>query len=70
MPIATLKYKLPEEADEFKQAQKAGDYACAIHDFSQWLRQKYKYESVETISLEEVRKQFYEILEEWDVNDV
>ena len=56
MPIAILKYKLPEEKEEYNLAMKAGDYHCAIHDFSQWLRQKYKYEAVESISLDEVRK--------------
>lgn len=63
-----LIFKLPEEEEEFKLAQKGPAYSAVVEELDNWLRQKQKYDDIETISIEEVRKHITELLEEY-VND-
>lgn len=39
-----LRFRLPEEQGEFLQAQKAGQYLCALWEMSEWLRRQLKNE--------------------------
>lgn len=43
MPRATLSFKLPEEAYEFKAAEQGGDARAVLWDLDQYLRTKIKY---------------------------
>lgn len=43
MPIATLKFKLPEETDEFDTAANAGKLRSGVQAFREWLRSQVKY---------------------------
>lgn len=44
MPVAILKYKLPEETEEFELAQKAGSYSHVLWQLSQeFFRANIKY---------------------------
>lgn len=46
--IGILKFKLPEERDEFEVAQKAADYKIALFELDQWLRSRIKYHDLST----------------------
>jgi hypothetical protein len=54
----------------FKQMSKAADYYCALFDIEQYIRLLYKNDK-ESVTIEELRKEFYEIIESWkvDLND-
>jgi hypothetical protein len=41
--IGTLRFKLPQEQDEFEQAQNAHKYLGALQDFDSYLRSQLKY---------------------------
>jgi adenylosuccinate synthase len=43
MPVATLKFNLPEEKYKYNQANKASEYYCALWDIDQRLRGIIKY---------------------------
>ena len=45
MPTATLTFQLPEEADEFRMAASAGQYALLVDEWSNKLRAAEKYGS-------------------------
>ncbi len=65
-----LEFNLPEEGDEHKLAVHAQDHQSALWDFSQYLRDKLKYQELsdETYKVyEEVRERFYQILSENNV---
>lgn len=43
MPIAVLKFKLPEENEEFKLANNALNYYCQLTDIEEMIRSELKY---------------------------
>ena len=43
MPVAYLKYRLPEEQDEYNLTNHAGKLYCALHDITDQMRTWYKY---------------------------
>lgn len=51
-----LSFTLPEEQEEFEQAQNAGKMHAVIDDLFNLIRTKIKYENKTTISLEELRE--------------
>lgn len=68
MPKATLEFQLPEEREEFDQSVRAGELAAAVHDFSEWLRSRWKYGGIDGDALAEcqrIREEFHRVLGEW-----
>ena len=73
MPKATLTFNLPEEQDEWKLINQAGSLHSALWDFSQYLRQRLKYEEIseaEAAVLEAVRTKFWELAQEHNIADL
>lgn len=68
MAKVTVTYDLPEDTYEFELAMHAGNYNSAICEYLNWLRDKYKYKGVETISTFDARQKLIEILEEQGVD--
>jgi hypothetical protein len=64
MSYGVLKFRLPDELDEFEQAQKAGAYIARIEDFRNYLRSLAKYGEMTEIEHNktcEIREKFFEI---------
>lgn len=73
MPKAILKFKLPEEENEFKVAQQGRDLLSFVCEFNQQLRSWTKHgHSFETANdaLHGVRDEFYRILQEYPQVDI
>lgn len=62
MPEAILKFKLPEETEEFETASNAGKVKSLIWDFDQWLRAEIKHGGKE--EFQPVRDMLYELAAE------
>lgn len=58
-----LEFNLPEDQEDFKHANEAVNYYCAITDIMEYLRRKTKY-TEEVGSFEEVRTMCIEICNE------
>lgn len=71
MPIAILKFKLPEEKEEFDAASQAQSFKLMLWDFSNQLRSWQKYhhgfENADH-ALTKIREEFYRLLNEHNVN--
>ena len=66
--VAKLEFPLPECREEFELAAHAMDIKGVLWDFDEWLRRQVKYGSeLDEKTLDAVRKQFYECLEERNV---
>lgn len=63
-----LVFKLPEESDDFETSCSAGKLKCALDDIREFLRRKRKYEDVDTISIEAMEKEFYEIIHTYGID--
>ncbi len=61
---ATLVFSLPEEQEEYDLAMSGHVYKRAIDEFDEKLRQLWKYQNQESISIPEARKMLHEIVEE------
>lgn len=65
---AILKFKLPEEQEEFEIANKGWKFRLALSTYDQYLRSKLKYDESLTDEqykvYEEARAKFWEILQE------
>lgn len=61
MPIAILKFKLPEEESEFNDAKHGTKIVCALQEFDTWLRNQSKYENKRSVSIESARKKLNEL---------
>ena len=64
---AILEFNLPEEQEDYDMAFCGHDYWCSLYDFSQYLRNKIKYEELDektTKIYDQIRSEFYEILKE------
>jgi hypothetical protein len=71
MPIATLKFKLPEEQYEFDTAIQASDAKRMLWDFSQQLRSWQKYSNDFTDAgdaLDKIRTEFHRLVTEYNIN--
>lgn len=67
--IATLRFNLPEEGTEYEMASSANKYYCALSDIEDFLRRLDKYgDDGFKFNIENVRKKFYDILAENEVN--
>jgi len=63
---AVIEFELPEDRCEFTAASKALDWALAVWDIDQWLRNRIKHEvsdGVAVVELEGCRTKLHEILE-------
>jgi hypothetical protein len=70
MPIATIKFNLPEEQHEFDIAINASKTRSMLWDFSNQLRSWRKYHHDFTSAddaLEKIREEFYRLLNEHNV---
>lgn len=71
MPIAILKFKLPEEQYEFDIAIKSNDTKRMLWDFSQQLRSWRKHGNDFTDpedALDKIRTEFYRLINEHNIN--
>jgi hypothetical protein len=71
MPIATLKFKLPEEQIEFDTAIQANAAKSMLWDFSQQLRSWQKYSNDFTDAgdaLDKIREEFYRLINEHNIS--
>lgn len=55
---------------ELRQALKGRDLAIAFKDLENWLRNKTKYEDVESITIEEISQHMYLLIDEYDLERV
>jgi hypothetical protein len=62
-----LSFTLPEERDEFEQAQRAGNAEIVVNEIFKFLRTKSKYEGKESVKIEEMREFLVTQCEEWGV---
>jgi hypothetical protein len=46
MPTATLRYRLPDERDEYEAAYYGGTYRVILSELDQYLRSRIKYEDL------------------------
>ena len=60
MPLAVLVYDLPEEQEEFEQAQRAWRAEAALDTFRSKLREKIKYAEIP-----DAERELYEQVREW-----
>ena len=61
---AVLEFDLPEEQEEYKLHMEGPKYSLVLYDLDNFLRNKYKYEDQETITIEEVRNKLTEFCTE------
>lgn len=59
---ATLKFKLPQEKEEFNHALNGIYYIKVLHDLDQKLRNMWKYENIETVSIDDIRTWIRELI--------
>jgi hypothetical protein len=60
MPLALLVYDLPEEREEFEQAQRSGRYQAALGTLFNKLRDKIRYAEIP-----DEERALYERVQEW-----
>ena len=59
----TLKFKLPEEREEYEAYYNGPSDSAALDELDNWLRGLWKHTDQENISIEEVRKRIWELRE-------
>jgi len=62
-----LEFNLPEEDEEFNNAQFGWKYKLVIQDMFNWLRSKSKYEDVTSVTIEEVREKLVDLEDKYNV---
>lgn len=65
-----LVFKLPEELEEFRDAQSSGQYRSALFDLQNYLRHKLKYEELSEAqdkAIRELQEEFFRITEGLDL---
>ena len=67
MSWAILKYKLPEESEEFDLAKNGALYSIVIENIYSELRRLEKYENKETLTIQEVRDIITGYMREWNL---
>lgn len=68
---ATIEFNLPEENEEFSDVTNGVKYKLIIQDIMNNLRAKIKYEELkeeEYDLCEKLREEFFEIIEDYEVN--
>lgn len=69
MPIAVLKWKLPQEQQEFHDALNGTNYSIILSELDNWLRNKDKYEDQPKISVASVRAELLRLQREYLSNE-
>jgi hypothetical protein len=64
---AYLSFRLPEEREEFELAQRAGAAEIVLEDIDDYLRDLFKYENKELISIEELRTFIHDLKKEYNI---
>lgn len=66
----TLRFKLPEEQDEFVTATNAGKYSSIIHELNEWMRGQVKYLEFNenTKGIQESRNKLLELIDHYNVS--
>ena len=67
--VATLKFNLPEENNEFLLATNGAKYFNVLHSFSEWFRLYRKHEQG-PLSVETIWNAFNEHLEEVNLDEI
>ena len=66
MPKAVITFNLPEEREEYKLANRAGEYYSALWSFDEYLRKQLRYNEEltkkERETFESVREEFSNII--------
>lgn len=57
---AYLSFNLPEDSEEFKDAQNGSRLKIAVEEFDDWLRGLEKYSNLDTVSIQEARDKLRE----------
>lgn len=65
---AQLTFNLPEENEEYKTYMNAYKYYCALSDLQSYIRNKWKYEDIDAVLVEDLKDKFWEILEDHGVS--
>ena len=63
--IGKLIFKLPEEREDFELAQNAWKYKAMIDDIENKLRSWSKYEDMDTVTVDELRKIINDLREQY-----
>lgn len=66
MPKAILEFSLPEEAEEYKLALKAGEYQSILWEVSNYARSLRKYEERDSIPTQEIVDKLNELLADYE----
>ena len=61
--IAELKFNLPDEAEEFRNATEGGKYKEALREFDNYLRSIVKYSNVTSLDPAAVRHELHTIID-------
>lgn len=64
---AILEFNLPEDREEFELAQNGWKYKSVVDALFSWLRAKYKYEDVETLTIDEIREKIVQLQKDEDL---
>lgn len=64
---ANLEFDLPEEQDEFECCINAAKWKSVCFEYANYLRHMEKYSEKETVSIEVIRKKFYDCLADEDL---
>ena len=70
MPIAILKFRLPEETSEFVDAQEGVTSKIVLHELDQFLRKTTKYEDDQPEKqkyYQEVREELWRLTKEYNL---
>ncbi len=62
--IAKLEFNLPEEQYDFKLASHAGAMASFLYEFQNWVRSEIKHGEKASLSYEDLRTKFYDLLKD------
>lgn len=70
MPVVNVRFKLPEEREEFEIYNKSGAMYSTIHDIMMKLRSMRKYENVDTVKIEDIEQIVFNAMRDNDVDDL
>lgn len=67
MPIGILKFKLPEEENEFNDARNGTKFCVVLQELTSYLRKLSKYENKKSINIEALQDKIHELLDGIDI---
>lgn len=66
---AVLEFNLPEESEEHLNALNGVKYRAVLDELDNELREQWKYQDKQLISIEEVRSLIRELKDEYNINE-